>query len=320
MSIYKTVYETDAMSGNDSRINRITEKLQILRMNGYITPLTKQLIDQAGALEVSDGLDLGVIRLIVGNNDESSIESFEHPIVLTTAAGEIAAVVIDVRPFIKRINSIGEWTIRVPFEFNFMVLRAVLTYLWVSGEQRHIQSLSRLPCMLFSRWIADSISRRFGLNPETQMNIAVVAAIHYIKLFSDDEVINTSDKVRTVGIISAATNMGSTMVEAILSQLEGHDTSLESLADAIVTIGDSARLEGFTKEILLTAVTGIWYGPSGRLTAAAALQHPPTWISMLLAAAIIRGFAQSGAAKLFYKTENKEVAQLLASVFGLLRE
>jgi len=319
MSVFQSAYHTEAMAGHETKIKRLTDKLQQLRMNDYITPLTKELVEKAGSLEMSDNLNLGVIRLIVGTANESSIESFDQPVILFTSAGEVAAVVIDVRPFIKHTNSVGEWVIRVPYEFNFAVLRATLAYLWASGDQRHIQSLSRLPCMLFARWIADSISRRFGLNPETQMKIAVVAAIHYIKLFSDDD-IATVDKVRTIGIIAAATDMSSSNIETIMQQIDGTGTSLEDLSENIINVADTPRLEGFNKDILLTAVTGVWYGANGRTVAAVALQYPPVWISMLLAASIIRGFAQSGIAKLFYKTENKEVAQLLASVFGLLRE
>lgn len=317
MTIRKSPYDTFVMKGVLNK--NLIDKLTLLRINDYLTPLTKEIVELGKDLEISKDINLRAIRLIVGNNNESAIPAFDQPISLYTNTGELACVVIDVRPFIKRLNSVGEWAVRVSYEFNFAILRGVLCYLWESNEARHLQSISRLPIKIYARWIADNISRRFGLNPETQLKISIAAAIFYTQLFTE-EAIGTVEKVRTIGIITAATDAPASLVEDIMAQMEEPITDLTEFAEKIVQVADTPRLEDFDQSILLTAVTGVWFGPSGRQMCGIALEHPPTWIAMLLCAATLRGYSQSGLSKLFYRTEAKDIQQLIASVFGLLRE
>lgn len=317
MTIRKSAYDTTV--AKHYVIKPIIDKLQIKRVNYEYASLDKSDIEKGGAFKLGDDLRLNAITMVTGESSDSGVPSFSHPISLYTNTGELARISIDVRPFIKKTNSYGEWDVRVPYEYNFMILRGVLQYIWETDANRHLQSLSKLPIKIYSRWIADNIARRMGLDPETQLTISIIAAYYYLTLFVDDE-FNTVQKNRNIAIIANAVSSSAQMVERVISQIPEGINSLEDLTTTIREVTGSARLEGFDVTILLTATTSGWFGPQGRELCGVALEHPPTWIAMLLAAASLKGYTQTGIARLFYKTESKDIDQLVTAIFGLFKE
>lgn len=317
MTVRESAYATTVTAG--SKMHDIDEKLQVQRATNGFMSLNKRAVDEGGSIVVDENVYLGGIAIIPPGPMCANIPPFAHPYPLRTKTGELSQVVIDVRPYTKAKDAYGDWAVRVPYEYNFMIIQAVLEYIWVTEAQTHLQSLSKLPVKLYARWIADNLARRLGLDPETQVTVAIIAAAFYLELFVDGE-FTPVEKNRNIAIISTAVMASAQLVERTLSQLEGPIDTLDGLVAAIKDITGSARLEGLNVPILLTATTGVWYGNHGRELAGIALEHPPTWIAMLLAAATERGYRQSGLAKLFYRTESKDVEQLLTAVFGLLRE
>jgi hypothetical protein len=71
---------------------------------------------------------------------------------------------------------------------------------------------------------------------------------------------------------------------------------------------------------LFTVLGGTWFGANAKELVAVALEHPPTWISILLAAFTERSFRNSQLGKLAERGSNKKTGEdFVVAVLNLLR-
>ena len=149
------------------------------------------------------------------------------------------------------------------------------------------------------RPFVDVITKRFALPPDTQMTLVILCAYFYQCLFLDVDVAELGEDMK----LKFATQIASSTYITAEDAMRVIDTlpvlrSVEDLIGVIKEQSGTVRLEHFNTALLFTSVTGSWFGPNNVEVTHVALEHPPTFISMILSAANEKGYRNTAIGKL----------------------
>lgn len=232
-----------------------------------------------------------------GIDDRSrDIPQFAHPITLmwNSKNPKGQTICVDVRPY-TRINSDGTTIITAKDDFDLVVLRAGLQYFVTEHHMAELQQLGSFPMTIYTRWISEAISRKLGLTPVDQVRLTIITGALYNSLFRDEGDRTAFSDYSEKEKISIASNIAkSTMIPAqtvfeVLDQIPAvYD--LQTYCNALASHGGSIRFERFNLGLLQSIVGGAWMGLNSRELVAVALEHPPTFFSMVYAALKSRGY------------------------------
>jgi len=150
---------------------------------------------------------------------------------------------------------------------------------------------------VYSRWIAEGIAKRHGLNPSDQLRFGIIAAFFYISLFKEDPTFTSEELNKNSQLISKALYAPIDMCFEIADQLLPM-RSVKDLCAMATSILTTSRLEKFNAGLLFNDLMSSWYGSgNAREVVAVALEHPPTWIAMLNSALNERTYRNSTISK-----------------------
>lgn len=273
--IFKTPYETTACSG--SLMKKTIEALQEARIHNYVPciPGTQIMEVQGG----SAALDM--------------LPAFAHPLAFLDHDKQ-PMLAIDVRQFGRFDPHRGEFVVRNQIEYQLAKHRAVLTQLWLTDRPQLLRDISPTAIAVFTAWISEAIGRRFALDPREQFELAILVALFYAGLFAETNQFDDRDQLRVVNAVARATRAKAEDVLAVLDQLETIPSNIVSLCEAAPRVTKSVRLQELNAGVLCAIVAGTWFGTNAKEMAAVALEHPPTWLAILLAAFVERTYRRSG--------------------------
>lgn len=227
--------------------------------------------------------------------------------------------VIDARPFGRYNTAAAKFDIKNRVEFNLAMLKAATTEYWINGGVSSMQNFSPLPMIIFASWISENVARRFNLDVREQASLATYAAYYYLSLFTNDEVIKEQERSRYAMIISKGLRLNASEVLNLLETTEPPQNISDFCTRAELAVG-TVRLKDFNKLVLFSLIGGTWFGTNARETVCVALEHPPTWISLLTAAYSERGFTKSGISQLTERNSNRELGKNFSrQVFNLVQ-
>jgi hypothetical protein len=259
MTIFNTAYDTTACAG--SKLKKITDPIDQAVVNGWLQPTN----DFVSILQVTSNPDLEIVP------------AFAHPIIASNK------VVVDVRQFGSWDKSQQVFNIRSTTEYKLLEHRAALNHLWLNDYQATLRDISPMPMGVYSSWIAESVARRFALDPREQLLLQILAAVYYNSLFSNDTEIDERNKLAITNSIVKNLKVSAQDVLDILDKV-GHLTDVHSFCKEATIITESIRLKEFNAGVLFSILGGTWYGVNARELVAVAVEHPPTWLAVLLAA------------------------------------
>jgi hypothetical protein len=281
MSVFKSPYDTTAASGY--KIDSIIEALQEAKIRGWLTGVSQQY---------------GSPLLLVGGTGalDESVPTFYHPIAFTVDKEQFVAV--DVRSTGSHSGQMGSFQPRsnARSEYESILMRGLLTEVWVNQGTEGLRNFSILPMGLFASWMAELIAKRLGLEVRDQFQVSILAAIFYQNLFWDKESVDTSDKTFLVSTISRGMNIKAAEVYDLV-EMYPIIKSVGDFCTICQKANESPRLKQLNVGLLIQIVGGYWYGNNARETIAVALEHPPTWISLIYQAITDRGMRNSGLSK-----------------------
>lgn len=295
MSIFRSAYDTTALSGYVLKPIAIgIEKAQI---NGW----TKY---------VGEGRNIYVIE---GRREiDHVVPPFAHPFEVKSKDPDPKRVdpndqyfqkdhfVVDVRPWGRWNDHKGEFTINNQIEYRLAVLRGRLNTVWIQEPAARLRDVSTVPAQVFASWISEALTRRFSLEPNEQQRIAVFAAYYYYSLFLDE--MGNHDAMRIVQGVSKATNTKPQAVLDILDDLEDMGLKdkpiddVKQFVNVLRTLSGSVRLADLSHGLLFTVLQNSLIVANGPELLAVALEHPPTWLTIVLAAATERSYKKSAIA------------------------
>jgi hypothetical protein len=265
---------------------------------------------------------------VVRDSDSSfTVPGFAHPIVMgrpemeklspmfsgnhygQEAHNDRFLVMTDIRAFGKFDPIKRQFTIRNQIEHGQAMVRAGLTEVWANEGPSLLQNISSLPLTCYASWLSENIARNFKLTPIDQMKCAVYAGIFYCSLFSNDKTFDEKTKGHIASTVSRATR---TEAKVALEMLDRLETVPETITDWCARAEDvvgSVNLKLLSPRLLFNIIGGTWFGVHGREMVQVALEHPPTWMSILLTAFHERSFTKTNIAQLVERGSNKEQAK-----------
>lgn len=292
MTIKETAYNTTACSG-------------------HLIEGVKQAVEQAyhmGELSLRTGnVDNPALVFVVGGAyQDQNIPQFAHPIAFHTREGWKVAV--DVRSFGRLDPANGTFIVRDPWGRDALIIRGVLQEVWLNDNPQTLRSFSRFPMTIYANWLAEVIAKRLALEVGDQSRLVVLAAIFYFSQFNDD--MRPSLEGAAMGnLIRQATGFKGELIAEVMQKCQ-RVNDVEDFCAQAKAVTQNVRLDQLNPSILLQIVGGAWYGINARETIAVAVEHPPTWISLVWHALMDRGMRHSGLTKQVERSMYRRDAEL----------
>lgn len=238
-----------------------------------------------GLLNLNDSDIKTIPWFIVGSSSsEAQIPFFSHPILVNMIDREEKVLCADIRPFASfnpnSFNDDDSLRIKNKIGLNLEKLRLSLNLLWLDKRPTMIREISIVPMSIFSNWISESITRRFGLSPKDQMIISIVSCFYYYSLFSNETEFSEEEKSRLISSTMKTTRAPIVMVEETLNKCKPMP-SIKEFSSSIKELVENIRLENFDEGVLINLVISSWFGVEAKQLISVAMEHPPTWVSIV---------------------------------------
>ena len=286
MTVSKTAYDTVACSSY--LMKKTIDAIEIAYIHGQLKRMPDSL----------------VFLVEGGNTVLDSIPAFAHPLEFMDSEKR-PCLAVDVRSFGKWDTSKNEFHIRNDIEYKLAIYRAQLSSIWINDHVAILRDISPTTMIVFASWISESVARRYSLDPREQLNLAILSAIFYNSLFTDSKELDEREKMRVATAISRNVRASSQDVLAIMDQVTVVN-SLNEFCEMAAEITGSVRLKELTTGLLFSIIAGTWFGTNAKELIVVALEHPPTWMSILMLAFSERTFKNSGVTKIAERSGNKD--------------
>lgn len=304
--IFKTAYQTTACAG--------------FVMQKTIHALQDAYMD--GQLESFRSTELREVQ--GGSSVVNAVPAFAHPLAFpisrpnAPAAGSGFALAVDVRPFGRWVPEQHRFAVRNDVEYTLATMRGQLNLVWFHEAPELLRDISSLPMQVFASWISENVARRFALDPGEQMRLAILAALYYQSLFVEETEIDESEKIRLAAAVSKVVRVTAKDAMSVLDQIDQYVPGVHVFCQLARAVTGSVRLEGLNVGVLYSILGGTWYGTNAKEMVAVALEHPPTWLGLLLMAGRERTFKNSELAKLVARMTGKDGGRMYESAIQTL--
>jgi hypothetical protein len=236
-------------------------------------------------------------------------------------------VFVDVRNF-TRISATDDYDegkevdIKSKMDYHFAVMRGFFQHVWLRYGARDLLNIGNYQIKIYSRWLSDILTKRFALPPDVQMTLVIISAYFYQCLFLDDNVteLDESMKLKFATQVASATYISAEDAMRVIDTLPVI-RNLDELVNIIQSQSGTVRLEQFNVALLFTATSGSWFGPNNVEVTHVALEHPPTFIAMIISAANEKGYRNTSIGKLVDQYDgDDELKPFLLNAKRLQRE
>lgn len=226
------------------------------------------------------------IVAVIGKSIETeSIPPFNHPFLM--GDDKFNKIVIDLRPYQSKIkqSSDGTWELPDTGPVGLLVKQAKLQIIWRAQEYERFADLPDVAIMVYSRWIAEAITRRLGVDPETQMKIVTLASWFYLcTMFPESQLkhreIPEDDRIRMAARIARTSLRKIDDVLPLIEQV-GYLHTVTDFVQALKGL-DSRRLQAINNVLLFTLISGSWYGSaSAKEVAGISVEYPPFFLAVM---------------------------------------
>ena len=290
MPICKTSYDTTVGKIYDLR------KLDLALKEALITGF---LADRQLGVAVND--QRKAVFLTGNDSSEHAVPPFVHPYLIQNFKNQ-DYLVTDLRSFRNSADPTAsdrdfEAGVRNTTEYALVKSRATLGLMWLGPDLMKIRARFSFAGSVFAAWLSQAISKAYALDFSDQLRIMAVSIYYYNTLFQEEN--KLTDKALEVAVVHTikATKIPATDVYALFEGL-GEMNGIEDYCTAIRGAIESVRLNDFNLAMLLTLVKNSWYGTNAKDLISVALEHPPTWISIVFTTLTERTYKSSSLYKL----------------------
>ena len=255
MTYRKTAYDTIACSG--AMISKIIEPItlsDVMTNNSYCR--------------------IGEINGMYG---QDRIPSFLHPIYIE----RLKNIFVDVRPYVGFDKFTEEVFIKNQTGYKLTCLRGALNKIWVIEKPAYLRDISSFPMAAYVAWLSENIARRFALDGAAQYQLSILTAIFYNSHFTDDKDLSSTDKQHLASYLSRQLKLSGEDVYNVLEQYSVIH-SIDEYCEAARVITGSVSLQQLNKGTLISVINNTFFGVNASENAAVAIEHPPTWMGILL--------------------------------------
>ena len=291
----------------DTTINKGNQEDQVISgLKEHIVRVNNGGESQLVTLQSGVAIDWFVYGL--GEGSLVNVKPFINPVKFDY--GDDTYIIIDMRTSTRWDRTTAKPVISNRALFRRDMVRVLLESMWVGDGPQEILNLGHFQVQIFATWVSELFARRFALDAEQQVRISILAAFYYLCLFTDDK---EADLRRFVPIISKVTTTGAAFVIDTLRDID-HIQDLEALLDTIKTSLDTDRLEGVGIDVMITMLSGSWFGPNNAILVGIALEYPPMWNTLLYLSLTDQSVRANGIAKIALRKQRDSMAREYVSI------
>lgn len=299
------------------RLSRDTTINQGIQDANTVAALKEHLIRVKGGspsqfIEIQTGVhdDWHVFGL--GEGHSVNIKPFLNPVQFDM--GDDTYLIIDLRNCTRYDRLNDRPVISNHSLFRREMVRVLLESVWVGDGPNDILNLGHFQIQIFSTWIGDMFARRFALDAEQQVRVTILAAFYYLCLFTEAD---RADLRRFIPIIAKVTSTGAPFVMDTLREVE-YIGNLTDFVGAVQTTLATDRLDGLGLDVVITMLSGSWFGPNHAILVGIALEYPPMWNALLYLSLTDRSTSASGIAKIALRRQRDQSAREYVSITSTL--
>lgn len=302
--MFKSAYETT--SGSAFFDSNLSRRLILARAEGVLTNAVVEGCPDLYAIVEADARS-------------KDIPTFEHPMHVTEP-GRPEYWVIDLRSHAGKIRANGG---KLPMEggSGILVKRTMLEIYWNKFGGLAVQHAGDLPMAVYARWLSGLLATRCNLDAAVQAKVALLAAFYYCCQHIDADKLTEKQHEAFCMRISRALRINPSDVSTFLKPV-GYIGHMGEFCDTLKTQVYSKSLAVIDYRFIVTITMTSWFGGTdARALVAAALEFPPVFIALVLAAGKEPLYRKTALSELV-KREGRQFnyAQYAHIVEGLLRE
>jgi hypothetical protein len=237
------------------------------------------------------------------------LAAFAHPLYMDNGN-----ILVDGRPFMRWDVKSGEAYVTNQIELDTLIRRAQLELIYRDDPAR-LHTGSPIPLKVFSRWIGTQIRHRFNLDPLEQQKIELFSGYYYLCLFETLKEIPDRNYDKMIGMLSKTLSINAEECYTLLDPIRQEFADLPMLIEQLKTI--TIRLEDLNIGVFFAALGGSWFGVNGPEVLAVALEHPPTWLAILLTSQSVRTYKDTALSRMLATQQSSQVEQWTRQVLGL---
>lgn len=262
-----------------------------------------------------DGVHAPVFMLIPGPNE---VPPFAHPLDVDLFNDkERKVLVVDMRNYV-RAQPDGE--VKITSELDYVTQRnRAFANLIYAKEPNDLFTLGNLPMTVYLRWIGDAIGARLGLPPETQVRLTVLIGYFYCMQYMDlGGKLDERERIKISQMISKSSFIPVELAMRVMDSLpdELYQPDARGLLSLLSEHGESVRYEQLNIGLFYSILyMGSWFGSNKNEIIALAVEHPPTFIGMMIAACEERGYKKTILGDLIKRNDRNGAADNLIKVF-----
>ncbi len=255
---------------------------QTLTLSGFDVSVLQKRIAEERARNVKTLVRLNDFTIgVIPDNDY--IPAFNHTIRLNSNTDPQTActLVVDLRPYSRKIMEEPGYAIRNNQVVDMLKMRAGLEFIFTE-EPLMLRSMSALPTRVFMRMVSDAVSRRCNLAMSDLVTLNVISAVYYFSCFEDEGTADwSSDEwTRIVQKLSSVTGIGGDVIHRIWDGRIIRDPVM--FCDALKEAVGKHSIQILNPALLYGLTASFKFGANMRENLAVALEHPPTWIALVV--------------------------------------
>ena len=282
-----------------------------------IKPIQKQITDtriKTDMKYMNLGLrDVGGVRpmFVTGTyHGEDMIPTFTHPIIVTDN-NEITYMVSDLRSAMRKSVTVKpdgsnlKEAVLNKDSSDFTILRNTLSSLWITENHtnRAMMLTDTLPIEVFGKLISNLLGNKLSLLPGHKLDISVVAMTYYLVLTTGTD---NPDYAKLAHQISKISRLDKEYVTDVLSRGTLDTLDTKGMLSYMVTVLGLASIPKIDSGILYNLIGTTWYGVGGKDIMPVALEHPPTWITLVQSSITNKNYKNSMLSRTVQVTGNKQ--------------
>lgn len=219
------------------------------------------------------------------NQEEKDLPIWEHPILMQDIRGN-NLIVSDIRKYMRAIDEMPMELNAVTKDVNgveFVTLRALLTRDFINNKVGMHRDVFKSISTAMSIWLTGSISTTVGIDASEKAWMEVVVA-HYVNIMmiEEDQVDDMLDNIKGRILKSRfSIPLTNKIMEDILSKLNNNVVDVNGLVDNIKTVVPEAKANFIDSNAIVNTINNSWYGHGNAETLVMALEHMPTFMTLL---------------------------------------
>lgn len=286
MTIHRTAYTTTICDGYKEQVRKTVDAIREAQARDYLQPIDLCLAVRttAGAVGAIPAFNHPMYlgrdeHLSQGSDKSHTIDNYERIL-----------LAVDLRPACRTERNAGvlgssenDFRVVNSTMYKMRLYRAALNSLWIQQGPAAIRTITPMAMSVFASWVSETLGRRYGLDPSSQYNLMILAAIFYSSNHYDGLKYDGMTENRQLSAI--ATGLKVDLNDVLKAYDNTHlILSMGDFCKKVKAYLNNVRLEELDSGILVQLMKGTWFGDNAAENVSVALEHPPTWLTILLEA------------------------------------